>query len=59
MQVTKLPLTTWFLAIYLIRKAKTGISSLELSCHLDVKYDTAWLLHNKISRAPPEVASRA
>lgn len=51
MQATKLPLTTWFLAFYLIGQAKTGISSLELSRHLGVKYDTAWLLHNKILRA--------
>ena len=51
MQATKLPLTSWFLAFYLIGQAKTGISSLELSRHLGVKYDTAWLLHNKILRA--------
>jgi transposase-like protein len=51
MQATKLPLTTWFLAFYLIGQAKTGISSLELSRHLGVNYDTAWLLHNKILRA--------
>jgi hypothetical protein len=45
MQATKLPLTTWFQAFYLIVQAKTGISSLEPSRHLDVNYDTAWLLH--------------
>jgi transposase-like protein len=54
MQATKLPLTTWFLAFYLIGQAKTGISSLELSRHLGVKYDTAWLLHHKILRAMTE-----
>lgn len=51
MQATKLPLTTWFQAFYLIGQAKTGISFLELSRHLGVNYDTAWLLHNKILRA--------
>jgi transposase-like protein len=51
MQGTKLPLTTWFLAFYLIGQANTGMSSLELSRHLGVKYDTSWLLHNKILRA--------
>jgi len=51
MQATKLALTTWFLAFYLIGQAKTGISSLELSRHMGVNYDTAWLLHNKILRA--------
>jgi len=54
MQATKLPLTTWFQAFYLIGQAKTGISSLELSRHLGVNYDTAWLLHNKILRAMTE-----
>jgi hypothetical protein len=53
-QATKLPITTWFQAFYLIGQAKTGISSLELSRHLGVKYDTAWLLHNKILRAMTE-----
>jgi hypothetical protein len=38
MQATKLPLTTWFLAFYLIGQAKTGISSLELSRHLGVNF---------------------
>jgi len=54
MQATKLSLTTWFQAFYLIGQAKTGISSLELSRHLGVKYNTAWLLHNKILRAMSE-----
>jgi transposase-like protein len=34
MKATQLPLTTWFQASYLIVKAKTGISSLQLSRHL-------------------------
>ena len=51
MQASKLPLITWFLAFYLIAQPKTGISSLELSRHLGLNYDTAWLLHNKILRA--------
>ena len=50
----KLSLTTWFQAFYLIGQAKTGVSSLELSRHLGVKVDTAWLLHNKILRAMSE-----
>ncbi|QPN60311.1 IS1595 family transposase [Synechococcus sp. CBW1002] len=54
LQATKLPLTNWFLAFYLIGQAKNGISSLELSRHLGVNYDTAWLLHNKILRAMSE-----
>lgn len=48
MEATKLPLTTWFLAFYLIGQAKTGISSLALMRQLGVYYRTAWLIHFKI-----------
>ncbi len=54
MEATKLPLTTWFLAFYLLGQAKTGISSLALMRHLGVNYRTAWLLHNKIMQAMSE-----
>ena len=48
---TKLPLTTWFLAVYLISQAKTGLSALALKRQIEVSYTTAWLLHHKINRA--------
>jgi transposase-like protein len=48
---TKLPLTTWFLAIYLVSQAKTGLSSLALKRQLGVSYPTAWLMHHKIMDA--------
>jgi hypothetical protein len=51
MEHTKLPLTTWFLAIHLISQAKTGISALALKRDLGVSYPTAWLLHHKINTA--------
>lgn len=51
MEHSKLPLATWFLAIYLISQAKTGLSSLALKRQLGVSYPTAWLLQQKISRA--------
>jgi len=51
MEHTKLPLCTWFLAIYLISQAKTGLSALALKRQLGVSYPTAWLLHQKINRA--------
>jgi len=51
MEHTKLPLTTWLLAIYLISQAKTGLSSLALMRQLGVSYPTAWLLHHKINGA--------
>ena len=48
---TKLPLTKWFLAIYLISQAKTGLSSLALKRQIGVSYPTAWLVHQKILAA--------
>ena len=54
LEATKLPLTTWFLAFYLVGQAKTGISSLALRRHLGVNYRTAWLVHNKIMQAMKE-----
>lgn len=45
---TKLSLTKWFLAIYLIMDAKKGISSLQLSRHLKVNKDTALFLQRRI-----------
>lgn len=50
-QGTKLPLATWFLAIYLISQAKTGLSSLALKYQLGVSYPTAWLIHHKLMQA--------
>lgn len=41
MEHTKLPLTTWFLAIHLISQAKTGLSALALKRDLGVSYPTA------------------
>ena len=51
---TKLPLTTWFLAIYLLSQAKTGLSALALKRQLGVSYPTAWLMHHKILHAMAE-----
>ena len=51
MEHTKLPLTIWFLAIYLISQAKTGLSALALKRQLGVSYPAAWLLHHKLNRA--------
>lgn len=42
------PLTKWFLAMHLITSAKNDISSLELSRQIDVKWDTAWLMKQKL-----------
>ena len=45
---TKLPLRTWFLAIFLIGQAKTGLSALALMRQLGTSYRTAWLIHHKL-----------
>ena len=50
-QGTKLPLTTWFLAVYLISQAKTGLSALALRRQLGVSYPTAWLMQHKLMQA--------
>jgi len=53
-QSTRLKLTVWFLAIYLISQAKTGLSALALKRHLGVSYPTAWLLQHKLMQAMVE-----
>src|SRR5918912_3204530 len=45
---TKLPLTAWFLAMWLVATAKNGISSVELGRRLGIKQTTAWALRQKI-----------
>jgi hypothetical protein len=44
---TKLGLTVWFLATYLISQATTGLSALALKGELGVSYQTAWLVRHK------------
>ena len=51
---TKLGLTVWFLAIYLISQAKTGLSALALKRDLGVSYPTAWLIQHKLMQAMVE-----
>ena len=51
---SKLPLTTWFLAMHLLTGSKTNMSALELKRHLGVCYDTAWKLKHKIMQTMTE-----
>jgi len=51
---TKLPLTTWFLAIHLITQSKTGMSALALKRQIGVSYNTAWSLKHKIMQVMKE-----
>ncbi len=53
-QPTKLPLTTWFLAIYFLSQTKSGISALEPGRKLGVNDNTAWLLKHKLMQARQE-----
>lgn len=48
LQATKLPLTRWFLGMYLLTQAKNNLSALELKRHLGVRYKTAWLMKHKL-----------
>ena len=54
MEATKLPLTTWFLAVYLISQAKTGLSALALMRQLGVSYPTTWRIDHKLMTATGE-----
>jgi len=51
MEKTRLCLTKWFWAIYLIAHDKRGISAFMLSRELDISYKSAWLMQHKIRRA--------
>ena len=51
---TKLPLTTWFLAMYLLTQSKNGVSAMELRRHLGVRYPTAWLIKQKLMQVMRE-----
>ena len=48
---SRLPLTIWFLALYVLTHTKTNVSGLELSRHLGVHSRTAWRLQHKIMQA--------
>lgn len=57
-QGTKLALTVWYLAIYFISQAKTGLSALALKRLVGVSYPTAWLIHPKLMQAMVEREER-
>src|SRR3954463_4998366 len=48
---TKLPLTTWFLAIYHLSQSKGGMSSVELARRLGTRQPTAWLMKHDEAEA--------
>ena len=50
-EATKLALTIWFQAIYMISQAKTGLSALALKRQLVISYPTSWMIHHKLMHA--------
>jgi transposase-like protein len=53
-QATKLPLTKWFLAEYLVSQNKNNLSALSLKRHLGVSYRTAWRVKHKLMEVMAE-----
>ena len=51
---TKVPLRTWFRAMYHLTQSKGGISSLELGRRLGVTQNTAWKLKHKLMQVMME-----
>ena len=47
---TKLPLSKWFLAFYLMTQSKSGISQLELARQLGVSANTGAMVYHKIAQ---------
>ena len=51
---THLPLTKWFLAVYLICQSRKGMSANQLKRMLGINYRTAWYLSHRIRHAMVE-----
>ena len=47
---SKLPLTVWFQAMYLITQTKKGVSVMQLHRQLGISYNAAWRLKHKLMR---------
>ena len=45
---TMLPLTKWFQCMWLLTQAKGSVATLELARQLDIKWDSAWLMRQKL-----------
>jgi transposase-like protein len=51
---SKLPLTTWFMALYFLSQSKNNVAALELSRLLGVSYNSAWLIKHKLLQVMQE-----
>ena len=57
-EYTKLPLSIWFLGMYLLTQPKNGISALELKRQLGIGYNAAWRLKHKLLQVMKEQDDR-
>jgi len=53
-QNARIPLRKWFIAIYLFSSHKTGISSHQMSRHLEITQRNAWVVLHKIRKVMDE-----
>lgn len=53
-EYTKLPLTTWFLGMYILTQTKNGVSALELKRQLGIGYNAAWRMKHKLLQVMKE-----
>lgn len=51
---SKLPLTIWFQAIYLITQTKKGVSAMQLHRQLGISYNAAWRMKHKLMQVMVE-----
>lgn len=51
LEKTRLPLTTWFLAMYLFTTKKRGVSSCQMAKWLGVRQPTAWFMLQRLREA--------
>ena len=51
---TKLALTVWFQAIYLMTQDKKGVSAMKLHRHLGISYNAAWRMRHKLMQVMME-----
>ena len=53
-EATKLPLTVWFQALYLMTQDKKGCSAMKLHRHLGISYNAAWRMRHKLMQVMME-----
>jgi len=53
---SKIPLTKWFLAMYILTNHSKGISSLQLAKWIDVTQKTAWFINHRLRESIAEKA---